>query len=127
MTELARTAYRDYGANWIINGDTDEFWWLGAGNIRLILSEVSADYGVVRAPRHNFVYSPDEDGFMETMTVRHVRSTNYLGAPLPDKVCHRAGPDVIVADGSHMLQAPAWPVWPETPLEVLHFPMRTYA
>jgi Glycosyl transferase family 2 len=128
VTRMARLAAREHGADWVINGDADEFWWPRQGDLKSSLAALPAAVAQVSAPRHNFPPTPSEAGpFFERMTVREVASRNAEGLPLPPKVCHRADPAVEVEQGNHRaaLSRPGETAAGE-PLEILHFPLRTY-
>jgi hypothetical protein len=130
VTRMARMAVRDYGADWVINNDADEFWWPGEGrSLKDALAAVPADARAVRAERQNFVPRPDTatHGFLETMTVRETQSRNSLGAPLPPKVCHRGSIDIEVDMGNHGVRRVGAPVAAvDGGISILHFPERTY-
>ena len=81
------------------------------------------------AHRENFVPRP-EDGrpFWERMTLRERESLNPLGKPLPPKLAHRADPEIEVAQGNHKVEgAELGERLDDGSIEILHFPMRTYA
>jgi sulfotransferase family protein/glycosyl transferase family 2 len=129
VTRMARLACTELGADWVINSDADEFWWPRSGDLKSVLAEVSSDYGVVLAPRSNFLPVPDETGpFYERMTVRDSRPLTELGSPLWPKAAHRAVPDVQVAQGNHFLFAPPFLHDPDRGrIVIFHFPARTYS
>lgn len=129
VTRMARMAYEEYGADWVINSDADEFWWPKRGDLRSTLSTIPDHCGVLGVPRVNFQPRPeDERKFYERMTLRDVVSQNTCAEPLPPKVCHRGCPDVEVAQGNHSVQGTGLETSvPREPLIILHFPMRTYA
>lgn len=129
VTRMARMAYKNHGAGWVINNDADEFWWTEQGNLSESLERLPAETNVVVAERFNFVpLGHSEQPFYERMVYREVRSLNPLGAPLPPKSCHRGHGDVVVHQGNHSL---SWDqptlVAPSQPIEIFHFPLRTYA
>ena len=71
-----------------------------------------------------------EDGrpFWERMTLRERESLNPLGKPLPPKVAHRAHPEITVVQGNHRVEgADVGGELDDGSIEILHFPMRTYA
>jgi hypothetical protein len=133
VTRMARLAAREFGADWLINTDADEFWWPRGGSLNEVLSAVPARYGIVEAFWRSFVPRPDDGRFFaERMTARLSQQ-----APINDptsfyrpvvKVAHRADPNVEVARGNHalanseLLPLPTW-----HPIEVLHFPLRSRA
>ena len=80
------------------------------------------------AHRTNFVPRA-EDGrpFWERMTLRERESLNPLGKPLPPKVAHRAHPEITVVQGNHRIEGAELGELDDGSIEILHFPMRTYA
>jgi hypothetical protein len=128
VTRMARLA-ADQGADWVINNDADEFWWPRSGTLRSTFEQLRSEVGVVVAHRANFVPRP-EDGrpFWERMTLRERVSLNPLGKPLPPKVAHRADPEITVVQGNHRVEGPdPGERLDDGSIEILHFPMRTYA
>jgi glycosyltransferase involved in cell wall biosynthesis len=128
VTRMARMAAEE-GADWVINSDADEFWWPRAGTLRSTFEGLGGDVGVVVAHRTNFVPRP-EDGraFWERMTMRERISLNPLGKPLPPKVAHRAHPEITVVQGNHRVEGPELGERVDDgSIQILHFPMRTYA
>jgi hypothetical protein len=133
VTRMARLAAKEYGADWVINTDADEFWWPRGGSLKEVLAAVPAEYGVVEAFWRSFVPRPDDGSFFaERMTARLSQQ-----APINDptsfyrpviKVAHRADPQVTVARGNHALaDSPLQALTTWHPVEVLHFPLRSRA
>ena len=129
VTRMARLA-ADEGADWVINNDADEFWWPRSGTLASTFEGLGDEVGVVVAHRTNFVPRP-EDGrpFWERMTAARARVAEPAGQaaaaegrpprpPARSPWCRATtgsrGPSSAsgVDDGS---------------IEILHFPMRTYA
>jgi len=132
VTRMARLAASEFGADWVINTDADEFWWPRGESLKDVLAAVPARYGIVEAFWRTFVPRPDDErSFAERMTVRLTQQ-----APINDpssfyrpvtKVAHRADPNVVVGRGNHALvDSPLLPLRTWHPLEVLHFPLRSY-
>src|SRR5919108_341850 len=71
VTRMARLAASDFGADWVINSDADEFWWPRGASLRDVLRAVPPRYGTVAAFLRVFVPRPEsaEDVF-ERMLVR---------------------------------------------------------
>jgi Glycosyl transferase family 2 len=133
VTRMARLAAEEYGADWVINTDADEFWWPRGGSLKEVLGAVPQEYGVVQGFWRSFVPQPDDgQPFAERMTARLAQH-----APINDptsfyrpvvKVAHRADPHVTVARGNHALADSSFSTlstW--HPIEVLHFPLRSQA
>jgi hypothetical protein len=131
VTEMARLAATDHGADWVINSDADEFWWPRGGGLGEILEAVPRRYGAVRGLWRNFVLRPDtgELLFAERMTVR-CRPSPTFASPYHAqvKVVHRATADVEISRGNHDAAGAGLALIREwIPFEVLHFPLRTRA
>ena len=133
VTRMARLAAEEYGADWVVNTDADEFWWPRGGSLKEVLGAVPQEYGVVQGFWRSFVPRPDDgQPFAERMTARLAQQ-----APINDptsfyrpvvKVAHRADPQVTVARGNHGLADSSFrtlTTW--HPIEVLHFPLRAKA
>jgi len=130
-TRIARLAAKEFGADWVIGCDGDEFWWPRGCSLKEALSAVPERFGVVQAPLRCFL--PRLEGaafFAERMIVRLSPLAPLLDPLCPFKpavkIAHRAVPDVMVQGGNHRLLAgdlvllPGW-----HPIEVLHFPIRS--
>jgi hypothetical protein len=130
-TRMARLAATEYGADWVINTDADEFWMPRGGTLKEVLGAVPEPFGVVWALSRHFVPRPDDGAhFADRMTLRVSPA-----APLNDprspfrphlKAAHRADPRVHVGFGSHLVRTDRWASlhhW--HPADVLHFPFRS--
>ena len=129
VTHMARMAASEFGADWVINNDADEFWWPEQGDLKEVLSEVPPHLDAVRAARTNFVSRSMESGdfFADAMTLRETRSTNDLGKPLPSKAAHRGFADIEVQQGNHRVFRMGEKIKPgPVPISILHFPRRSY-
>jgi Glycosyl transferase family 2 len=130
-TRMGRLAATDFGADWVIHSDADEFWWPRGESLKDVLTSIPARYGIVRALLRHFVPRPDgEPSFAERMTVRMSAQ-----APINDprslfrpnlKVVHRADPNVTVSIGTQrLLDSSLVPLRGWYPLEFFHFPVRS--
>src|SRR5919197_3757005 len=133
ITRMARLAASDFGADWVINSDADEFFWPRGVDLKEALAAIPRRYGIVRSFVRAFPPRPDDGTFFaERMTVRVTTQ-----APINDpgsmfrpgsKLVHRSHPNVVVGHGSHTISgAPFAPLRGWYPLELLHFPMRSAA
>jgi hypothetical protein len=129
VTGLARRAATDFGADWVINSDADEFYWPRGGTLKEVLSAVPAGYGGVRGMLRNFVPRPHgDDFFAERMTVRVCNPGLEDNSPYSPrfKAMHRGDPDVSVFWGSNRaLSRGLDPLAGWYPIDVLHFPIRS--
>jgi hypothetical protein len=133
VTHMARLAATEFGADWVINSDADEFWCSHGAPMKTVLDQVPSRFATVRAIMRNFVpRSAEAEFFADRMNVRLVpgEATEQRQRVHPfhaqDKVLHRAHPEVTVTAGNHDAR---WPLsidlrgfWH---FEVLHFPMRS--
>jgi hypothetical protein len=133
VTRMARLAATDFGADWVINSDADEFWWPRGGSLKDVLAAVPKRYGIVNAFWRSFVPRPDDERFFaERMTIRlsqqaPINDPSSVYRPVT-KVAHRADPQVQVGRGNHDLIGSRFrtlTTW--HPIEVLHFPLRSRA
>ncbi|MEZ5332865.1 MAG: glycosyltransferase family 2 protein [Thermoanaerobaculia bacterium] len=129
VTRMARRAHLEHGADWVINSDADEFWWPRRGSLTSSLAGVPAQVGIVPVPRADFVPVTDDGRpFFRRMTIRERHSANALGRRLAPKVCHRGRADIELTQGNHAVSRPRLAVLDgPAPLEILHFPLRTFA
>jgi hypothetical protein len=128
VTRMALLAAADFGADWVLNTDADEFWWPQGSGLKDVLEAVPSRYGVVRGAWRNFVPRPDDGRpFAERMTVR-LTTPRFHAHPLSthSKSAHRAALDVRIGRGNHeafgsgLLPLRGW-----YPFEILHFPVRS--
>jgi hypothetical protein len=128
VTRMARLAATEFGADWILNTDADEFWHARGGTLSEVFAAVPDRFGAVRGAWRNFVPRPDDGRFFaERMTARlctpsfhpHPLSTHFKSA-------HRAWPGVRIGRGNHealgdgLVALRGW-----YPIEILHFPVRS--
>jgi hypothetical protein len=132
VTRMARMAATDFGADWVINADADEFWWPRGGTLKEVLRLVPERYGVVRGCwRHFLPLAEGDPDFAEHMTVRlcapahpGTKSTIYHAH---QKVAHRADPEVEIDRGNHNATgSDLEPLRTWHPFEVLHFSVRSF-
>ena len=129
-TRMARLAATEFGADWVINTDADEFWMPRGGTLKDVLAAVPDPFGVVWAVSRQFVPRPDDGAlFAERMTVRLSPSAAINDPTSPyrpnAKAAHRADPDVAVIHGGHSARSRFPPLRSWHPADVLHFPYRT--
>jgi hypothetical protein len=130
-TRMARAAASEYGADWVINTDADEFWVPRYGSLKDALAAVPDAAGIVWATTCHFVPRPDDGAFFaERMTARFAGEAALNDPTSPyrphAKAVHRADPSIEVLFGSHRVISdrlkplPAW-----HPADVFHFPYRS--
>jgi Glycosyl transferase family 2 len=128
VTRMARLAATEFGADWVLNTDADEFWWPEGESLRDVLTAVPARVGVVRGAWRNFVPRPDgEPFFAERMTTRYC-APSFHPHPLSthSKSAHRGSADVRVGRGNHeAFGSGLVPLRGWYPFEILHFPVRS--
>ena len=132
VTRMARLAATEYGADWVINSDADEFWWPRGASLSDVLSAVPPRYGTVGAFLRVFCPRPGDERFAERMTVRFsalapINDPASLYKPIR-KVVHRGHPQIRVTRGNHALvDSPFAPLRGWFPIECFHFPLRSEA
>jgi hypothetical protein len=128
VTRMARLAATDFGADWVLNTDADEFWWPRSGSLKDVLAAVPPHYGVVRGAWRNFVPRPDTHPFFAERMNARLCTPSFHPHPLSthSKSAHRAASDVRVGRGNHEAFGTGLrPVLGWYPIEILHFPVRS--
>jgi hypothetical protein len=131
ITRMGRLAATEFGADWVIHSDADEFWWPRGDSLKDVLASIPRRYGIVRALLRHFVPRP-EDGaaFAERMTAR-VSSSSPINDPRslfrPNlKIIHRGEANVNVSIGAQrLLDSSLIPLRGWYPVEFFHFPVRS--
>jgi Glycosyl transferase family 2 len=131
VTGMARMAATEFGADWVINSDADEFWWPSGGSLKDVLAQIDDDYGIVQTFVRAFLPRPGEEPFAERMTVRFAPAAPINSPFSPFRVnvrlVHRASADIVVGRGNAtLLRSPFARDPGRSPIEVLHFPIRSY-
>jgi len=133
VTRMARLAATDFGADWVINSDADEFWWPRGSSLARVLDAIPPRYGTVGAFLRTFAPRPDaSESFAERLTVRFsalapINDPASLYKPIR-KVIHRGHPEIRLTRGNHaVVDSPFAPLRGWFPVEVLHFPLRSVA
>jgi hypothetical protein len=130
VTRMARMAATDFGAEWVINSDADEFWWPRGASLAGVLAAIPERYGTVGAFLRTFVPRPGEEDFADRMTVRFtsvapIHDPGSLYRPIR-KIVHRGDPDVTLVRGHHAVKGGSLaPLRGWYPIEAFHFPLRT--
>ncbi|MDX1546031.1 MAG: glycosyltransferase family 2 protein [Rhodothermales bacterium] len=124
VTRMARRAAAVHGADWVINGDADEFFVPASGTLKDVLRRLPAGVDVVLVPRRNFV--PCERPRRRPPPVEMVYHAPGFIAP---KAVHRGVPDVTVWQGNHGAESPRLrlPARPCPGIIAYHYPIRSLA
>ncbi len=129
VTRMARMAFEEYEADWVINSYADEFWWFEGGALRHFFAQQALDTQAVAAASLNFIARPEMDKywFADSMTVRDTASLNAQGQPLSRHACHRGHADINIGVDDISAKGETWFAQPTEQLLVFNFPMRCRA
>ena len=130
-TRMARLAATEYGADWVMAADADEFWMPRKGSIKDVLAAVPDRFGIVGGVICHFVPRPDDgESFDERMVYRLVQQAPVNDPTSPmrpsPKSAFRADPEVQVLHAAYWIESPRLaqlPGW--CPFDVFHFPCRS--
>lgn len=134
LTHMARRAFFEHHADWIIHGDADEFWLPNSSlTLKEFLATIPPGVDVLSVQRYNSVLL--DRGENLTGPSAHPRfstnfltlSTNCLGSLLPPKCLHRAGPEVIVSQGNHRISGLQGSHDNTNDIRIFHYPYREYS
>lgn len=130
VTKMAKIAVTEYGADWVINNDADEFWWpKHTSNLKEAFLSISPNYNIVQAERSNFILMNTNDytnPFYEQMIFKDIYSLNPAGKPLPSKQAHKGDKNIIVNPGNHSVKGFINQNIIDDIIEIFHFPIRSY-
>ena len=132
VTRMAQLAAADYGADWVINADADEFYWPRGTSLKEALAATPERYGYVRSFVRAFLPRAGDEStfFAERMNVRlspqaPINDPGTLFRP-GAKIIHRGDAQIVLGHGTHTLAGTSLaPLRGWYPLELLHFPLRT--
>jgi hypothetical protein len=135
VTTMARRARTEHAADWVINGDADEFVVPvdRSLTVREALEHTPLSLTAFTVPVINMVGPPALRGpGISRLVWRDLRSTEDLvdvgihAQPTPNAI-HRGDPEVTVAQGNHFVSLPSHGQPDEAvALEVLHLPWRSW-
>ena len=135
VTKMARRAFTEHGADWVINADADEFWVPRDRSLtlRAALEATPTSLATFTVPVTNLVGPPAIRGSgVDRSLWRDVRSLDQLQAvgifaqPTPDSI-HRGDPAIVVSQGNHFVSlASNGEPDDRYSLEVLHLPWRSW-
>ncbi|WP_051222949.1 glycosyltransferase family 2 protein [Agrococcus lahaulensis] len=136
VTRMARLAYTEFGADWVINGDADEFVRAvdPALSLRTVFDRMPKAIGAIEVPVVNLVGPMARRGVglhrlvhRDERSVQQLQDAGLLAHPTPNAI-HVGSPDVEVAQGNHFVSVERRGDPPEAlELEVLHLPWRSFA
>jgi glycosyl transferase family 2 len=135
VTGMARRAYTEHHADWVINADADEFWAPVDKRLTLhdALARIPVSLNAFTAPVTNLVGPPAMRGsgidrlvWRDHRTQEQLNEVGIYAQPTSDAV-HRGDPNVVVAQGNHFvsLESKGQPEAADA-LEVLHLPWRSW-
>lgn len=136
VTEMARRAYTEFGADWVINADADEFFVpVDRGlNLKELFERLPRSLGSASVPVIDMTGRPARHGSgLRRLTRRDLRpeETLYdragLLAHATQDAIHIGDPDIRVSQGNHFVSIASGGDLPEDlRLESLHFPWRSF-
>ena len=131
QTRMSRLAAAEYGADWVIPSDADEFWMSRGSSLKDALRSVPNGVGLASGLQRNFVPQPGDGGwFVDRLTVRLAGHAPINDPATPFrpvvKVAHRGSPRVVISSGgAHRVFGLGGAPGGWYPLDVLHFPFRS--
>lgn len=99
MTALAHLARTEYGADWVIPFDADEWWYSPFGTIAGVCAEVTGEFGMLTAALFDHVAAGGDDQAQPDPT-RRIGWRRLEPAPL-HKVAVAAAATLRIHDGNH--------------------------
>jgi len=130
VTQMAQMAKHRFSASWVINNDSDEFWWptTKGKTLKQLFQDTPDSVNVLRCKRNNFIYPINADPksfFLDTMIYKECQSSNSINEPLPPKVAHRGSRFIKVGAGNHAVSRLIKKQMQDAEIEIFHFPFRS--
>lgn len=135
VTKMARDAFEQYEADWVLNADADEFWLpaTAAQPLRELFEEIPTSLRTFRTPVVDMTGAPALRGTgLQRLTLRDTRPRDRLheiglySHSTPDAV-HVGRSDIEVAQGNHSVNLTQDGALPDgLEIEVLHLPWRSW-
>lgn len=125
MTDLAKVARNNYGADWIVPWDSDEFWYSPFGTIKGVLEEVEPRWLAATAALYDHVTS-SEDDLTDPNPITRIGWRRREKGVLPKVAC-RWREDLIIEQGNHAAKYTGGTSYQEGLLVIRHFPYRSAA
>jgi hypothetical protein len=135
VTRMAREAYTEHGADWVINADADEFWLPRADGLTLreAFAGIPKDIQAFDVPVHDMIGPAALAGTgLQRLVYRDLRPVEALHrvglkAHATHDAVHIGDPEVEVVQGNHFVSLEnRGPVPAGSEVEVLHFPWRSW-
>lgn len=136
VTAMARAAYTEHAADWVLNADADEFWVAKdrSKTLREALQLVPKSVGAFPVPVIDMIGRPAMEGsglarlvYRDLRPLDRLLEIGLLAHSTPD-VAHVGSPDVTVVQGNHFVNIDSAGSPPhEGELEVLHLPWRSWS
>ncbi|WP_271176242.1 glycosyltransferase family 2 protein [Leifsonia poae] len=135
VTGMARDAATQYGADWVINADADEFWLPTAGGatLREVFELLPRELATFRVDVVDMTGAPAQRGtglqrlvYRDTRPVERLNELGIHAHSTPDAV-HVGSAEIEVAQGNHFVNLEQNGEVPNgLGVEVLHFPWRSW-
>jgi glycosyltransferase involved in cell wall biosynthesis len=135
VTGMARDAATEFGADWVINADADEFWLPTAGGatVREVFEQIPTELRTFTVEVIDMTGDPALRGsglqrlvYRDTRPVARLNELGLHSHSTPDAV-HVGTADIEVAQGNHFVNLEQNGEVPEgLGIEVLHFPWRSW-
>lgn len=136
VTAMARRAYTEYGADWVVNADADEFFVPVDRDmlLRELFEQLPKSLGSAIVPVIDMTGTPARTGAgLRRLRLRDERAESSLFddaglyAHATHDAIHVGSPDVTVSQGNHFVTIPSQGALPRgLELESLHFPWRSF-
>jgi hypothetical protein len=135
VTSMAREAYTEFGADWVLNADADEFWM--AVNPELTLREAlkhtPTDIQSFQVPVIDLTGPPAISGsgfsrliYRDNRPIEELQALGLRAHSTPNAV-HVGSADIVVSQGNHLASlASLGNAEPDFAIEVLHLPWRSW-